>query len=334
MNILAFVVAAIGAFITYLTTPWLIRYLRRIDLVVKDQNKEHRPLVPISGGLAVFAGFFVGFMLFIFFRTFFDIGAAELTLESGQFLVLFAGFISIFLVTIIGFLDDVLITKSKEASGGLRQWQKPFLTLIAAIPLMVTHAGTSTIYLPFFGDVALGVIYPLLFVPIGFVGAANMVNMLAGLNGLEVGMGIIYLGSLGFYAFVHNQYIAALLALLAFTSLCAFWFYNKTPAKILPGDSLTYFLGGTLASVAILGNLEKAALIISIPFFVEFFLKLRSRFTAASYGIWVHGNIQSKYDTPYSVTHLFMKNGNYTEKQITYFIFVIQAFFAALIWVI
>ncbi len=334
MNLLVFICAIVGGIITYLSTPWMIRYLRKIGLVVKDQNKKDRPLVPISGGLAVFSGFFVGLMFFIFFRTFFDDGMYSLVLDNRNLVLLFAGFISIFLVTLIGFLDDVLINKSKDESSGLRQWQKPLLTLIAAVPLMVVNAGTSVINFPIIGDVNFGILYPLLLVPVGFVGAANMINMLAGFNGLEAGMGIVYIGSLGLYAYTHERYIAALIGLMVFASLGAFWLFNKYPAKILPGDSLTYLLGGTLASIAILGNIERAALIISIPFFVELFLKMRSRLTADSYGMWINGKIQSKYDKIYSLPHLFTKNGNYTEKQVVWFVIGIQAIFSLLIWVL
>jgi len=334
-NPLVFICAIVAGIITYLAMPWLIKYLRNIGLVVRDQNKDNKPLVPLSGGLGVFSGFFVGLMFFIFFRTFFNMpGEYALTLNTTELVLLFAGFISIFLVTIVGFLDDVLIHKSKEESMGLRQWQKPLLTLVAAIPLMVVNAGTSVMSFPFIGEVKLGIIYAIILVPIGFVGAANMVNMLAGLNGLEAGMALIYLASLGIYAYAHQQFIAALVALMAFASLCAFWLYNKFPAKILPGDSLTYFLGGTLATIAILGDMERAALIVSIPFFVEFFLKLRARFNADSFGVYINGKIQSKYDKIYSITHLFMGKGNYTEKQIVWFIVGIQLIFSLLIWII
>ena len=335
MNLLVFICAIIGGIFTYLATPWLIRYLTKIDLVVKDQNKSDKPLVPISGGLAVFTGFFVGLMIFLFFRTFFDNSGIYLfTMDNDLLVLLFAGFISIFLVTLIGFLDDILINSSKEKSTGLKQWQKPLLTLVAAVPLMVTNAGTSSMSLPFFGEVKLGIIYPLILIPIGFVGAANMVNLFAGFNGLEVGMAIVYLGSLGFYSYVHSRYIAALIALMVFTSLCAFWLFNKHPAKILPGDSLTYLLGGTLASIAILGNLEKAALIISIPFFVEFFLKMRSNFSADTFGVYVNGKIRSKYDEIYSIPHFLTRTGNYTEKQIVKYMIALTVFFSLLIWVV
>ena len=335
MNLLVFVCAIIGGIATYLATPWLIRYLTKIDLVVKDQNKRHKPLVPLSGGLAVFAGFFVGLMVFLFLRTFFDGGRVYLLILNNDSLVLlFAGFISIFLVTLIGFLDDILINRSKEKSTGLKQWQKPLLTLIAAVPLMVTNAGTSSMSLPFFGEIKLGIIYPLILIPIGFVGAANMVNMFAGFNGLEVGMGITYLFSLGLFAFMHDRYVAALIALMVFTSLCVFWLFNKYPAKILPGDSLTYLLGGTLASIAILGNLEKAALIISIPFFIEFFLKMRSNLSADTFGVYVNGKIRSKYDEIYSIPHFLTRTGNYTEKQIVKYMIALTVFFSLLIWVV
>ena len=77
------------------------------------------------------------------------------------------------------------------------------------------------------------------------------------------------MGMLGIYAYVNERHVATLIAFLSVAALLAFLIYNKFPAKILPGDSLTYLLGGALASVAILGNMEKAALIVSIPFFMS-----------------------------------------------------------------
>ncbi len=332
---LVFICSIIGAAVTYLSTQWLIRYLKRLGLAVKDQNKKDKPIVPLSGGLAVFSGFFVGLMMFVFFRTFFPGDATYIVgFTEHELVILFAGIISLFIVTLVGFLDDILITKSGDQSFGLSQWQKPLLTLAAAIPLMVVNVGTDYMYFFVFGRIQFGILYPLLLVPIGVVGAANMVNLIAGFNGLEAGMGIVYLLSLGLYAYVNGSYIAALIALMAFTSLLAFYYFNKYPAKIFPGDSLTYFLGGTLACIAILGDMEKAALIVSIPFFIEFFLKMRSKFKAQCYGRWVDGKIKTDYDKIYSITHLFTRNGRYTEKQVVFFTVMIELFFSLLIWVV
>ncbi|MBL7147205.1 MAG: hypothetical protein ISS82_00070 [Nanoarchaeota archaeon] len=314
-------------------TSWLIRYLNRIGLVVKDMNKENTPLVPGSGGLAVTAGVFAGLTLFIFFRTFLP-RSVGLTLDNSSLFHLFAGLTAILIISFVGFIDDLMIDRSKNRSSGLKQWQKPLITLSAAVPLMVVNAGVTVMGFPFLGELDVGLLYPLLFIPLGVVGAANMVNMLGGFNGMETGMGLVYIGMLGLYAYVHQSYIGALIALVTFTALLGFYFYNKYPAKILPGDSLTYLLGAALASIAILGNLEKAAFIVSIPFFIEFILKARSKFRAQSYGYYKNGKIHTKYKKIYSIPHIFTRTGKFTEKQITWFMILIALGFSSLIWVV
>ena len=327
MRFIPFICSIISFMLVYKLMPWLIRYLKRINLTVQDQNKKGKPLVPISGGLAVLGGLLAGLMTYIFIQTFYYDNP-----ESA--LYVFAGLTTISILTLVGFIDDLLIDKSKKSSSGLKQWQKPLLTLAAAVPLMVVGAGTTTMAVPFLGEINFGLIYPLILIPIGVVGAANMVNMLAGFNGLESGLGLIYMGMLGIYAYVEQSYIGALFALIAFASLLAFHLYNKYPAKILPGDSLTYLLGGSLACIAILGNLEKAAIICSIPFFIEFILKSKTKFKAHSFGYFKKDKVHSLYKKVYSIPHLFTKTGRYTEKQVVYFILLIELFFSSLIWII
>ncbi|MEK6907169.1 MAG: glycosyltransferase 4 family protein [Nanoarchaeota archaeon] len=328
MTYIPFIAAILAFVVTCVATNWLIRYLRRINLVVKDMNKKNTPLVPISGGLAVMSGIFLGLMFYIFFQTFYY-------KYTNTLIYLLAGLISILMITFVGFVDDIIIRKSKDKSSGLKQWQKPLLTLSAAVPLMVVNAGVTTMALPFIGRVDVGLIYPLIFIPIGVIGAANMVNMLAGFNGMEVGMGIIYTGMLGLYAFFNNREVAVVIALITLASLIAFYLYNKYPAKILPGDSLTYLLGGVIASIAILGNIEKAAIIASTPFFIEFVLKLRSKFKANSYGYYKNGKIRSYYNSKiYSIPHLLTRTGKYTEKQVFWFMIIVELIFSSLIWVV
>ena len=327
MTILPFISAIVSFLIVLYLTPWLIKYLRKIGLIVKDQNKKNTPLVPISGGISVMAGLFMGIMVYSFFQTFY-FNYKESTIP------LFAGLTTIIMITLVGFVDDLLI-KSKEESSGLKQWQKPVLTLTAAIPLMVINEGVTKMLIPFIGSVDLGLIYPIILIPIGVIGAANMVNLLAGFNGMETGMGIIYTGMLGLYAYANGRETAALIALLIFSSLMAFYIFNKYPAKILPGDSLTYLLGGSIAVIAILGNIEKAAIIASIPFFIEFILKSRSKFKAKNYGYYKNGNVMSYHGNKiYSLTHLLTKKGIHTEKQITTFFIVLELVFCLLIWVV
>ncbi|MBI2498646.1 hypothetical protein HYV88_00215 [Candidatus Woesearchaeota archaeon] len=318
----------ISFIVTLIATPILIRYLNRIGLQVKDQNKENKPLVPISGGLAVISGILVGLMFYIFVLTF-------VYNDKTQFGLIFASLTTILLITFIGFMDDLIINKTKDSSVGLKQWQKPFLTIIAAVPLVVINAGVSKMAVPFFGVIDFGLLYPLLLIPIGVVGASNMVNLLAGINGLETGMGLVYFSMLGVYSYYHIRFEAAAISIILVGALIAFYYFNKFPAKILPGDSLTYLLGAAIAVVAIIGNIERAALIVSIPFIFEFLLKARSKFKAQSYGTYINGKIQSLYPNKiYSLIHLMTIKPKFTEKQITYVFIIIMLIISSLIWLI
>ncbi|HLC72477.1 MAG TPA: hypothetical protein VJH37_02745 [Candidatus Nanoarchaeia archaeon] len=322
----------IAFFVSLWSIPWIIRVLRRINLVDKDIHKKPVPLLPRSGGLPVATGFTAGMMFFLFFFTFF--GRDQTWLTESSLTLLFAAVLTIFVITFVGFLDDLLVVKSEQFKlpGGLRQWQKPLLTLVAAIPLMVVNAGTSKLIVPFIGHVDFGLLYPIVLVPLGVVGAANMVNLFAGLNGLESGLGLIYLMSLGSYAYVHERHLAAIIALVTFAALLAFYLYNKYPAKFLPGDSLTYLLGAVLATIAIVGDLEKATLIVAIPFFIEGILKIRGKWKKQTIGYIKNGKLHSQYEKIYSIPHIFMRTGKFTEKQIVYFMYIIQAIFASMIW--
>src|SRR3989344_8619353 len=315
--------SVISFLVTLIMLPKFIRYLTKINLVVKDQNKENLPLIPISGGMAVLAGISASLLLTVFLETFYNNGSQE------RIILIFAALSTILIITFIGFIDDLIIKTSRESSSGLKQWQKPLLTLPATIPLIVANAGVTIIAIPFYKAIDVGLIYPLILVPIGIIGAANMVNLLAGFNGSEAGMGLIYTGMLGAYAYVNGRDVATLVAFVAFGALLAFYYFNKYPAKILAGDSLTYLLGAVLVCIAVLGNMEKAALIASVPFFIEFVLKARSRFKAESYGYWYNGKIKSFYDKIYSIPHILTIKGKYTEKQITYFLIFVELVFSS-----
>jgi UDP-N-acetylglucosamine--dolichyl-phosphate N-acetylglucosaminephosphotransferase len=118
-------------------------------------------------------------------------------------------------------------------------------------------------------------------------------------------------------------------------SLLAFFFYNKVPAKILPGDSLTYLLGGTIAVVAILGDMERAAIIASIPFFIEFILKIKGRVNKHSFGYEENGKIKNIYGKKiYSLPHILTRTGRFTERQIVWIFMGIELVFCLLMWVL
>jgi UDP-N-acetylglucosamine--dolichyl-phosphate N-acetylglucosaminephosphotransferase len=252
-----FAAALVSFLFTVFFIPKWIKKAKEFGLVGKDMNKYEKPEVAEAGGIVVIFGLLAGILFYIFLDTFFfKTGANQVLIFAALITMLLAGF--------LGFIDDVLGWKK-----GLKRWQKPLLTIPMAIPLMVINAGQSTMNIPLIGTVDFGIIYPLVIVPIGIVGAANGFNMLAGFNGLEAGMGAIALGALGTISLLKGDVWLAVIAFSAVASLLAFLIFNWCPAKIFPGDSLTYGIGALIAVVAILGNMEKIGLVLFIPFLID-----------------------------------------------------------------
>ncbi len=94
------------------------------------------------------------------------------------------------------------------------------------------------------------------------IGATNAFNMLVGYNGLEAGMGVIILAALGIISYSNGNTMATLIIVITISSLLAFLHYNKYPARVFPGDTLTYPIGAIVAIVAIVGNMERSAAMI------------------------------------------------------------------------
>lgn len=320
-------------FISFLTslflTKALIPFFEKNKIIAIDLHKKKKPKLANSGGISVSFSLLTGLMFFVAIQTFvFHV--------SKQMVYLFAATLTILLITIIGFFDDLnrseVIAGKRRIRKGLKQWQKPLLTLPAAIPLMVVSAGVTTMSIPFIGSVNFGILYPLILIPIGVVGASNAINLLGGFNGSEAGMGVVYCSSLGLYAFIHGELISSAIFFSALGALVGFWKYNFYPAKILSGDSLTYCLGAVVASGVIVGNMERAGIVVMIPFIIEFFLKLRSKFKASSLGkLRKDGRLEPPYGRKiYSLTHLIMNAKRMKEKDITFILILIQLFFSSL----
>lgn len=326
----------ISFFTVFFLTPNMKKFLERARIVGVDQQKIKKPKLATSAGVLVTAGVLLGGFFFIGVNTFLIHSPINLT-------YLLAAYCSIIIITFIGFLDDLNISKTpKKDKGiedfriGLKQWQKPLLTLPAAIPLMSVMAGASVMDLPFLGAIDFGIIYPLLLIPIAVVVVSNVTNMLAGLNGLEAGLGSVSMFFLGLYTLMLGQMEASIIAFTLCFSLLAFLKWNWFPASFLPGDSLTYLIGASFVSIVIIGNIEKFGIIIFAPWIIEAFLKLRSKFTARSLGnLQTDGTLKPPYKNIYSLNHLVMKIRPMRERSIASIIigFEILVCIAAFIFV-
>lgn len=309
---------------TLLVLPKWIKRAHSAGLEGADVHKAHKPKIAEMGGLIVVLGLLFSVLLYIAIDTFY-LKHSIIETFLNRDLQLMAALLTIVIITIIGMVDDILGWKI-----GLRQWQKPLLVALASVPMMVINAGHSTMTLPIIGKVSMGILYPLIIIPIAISGAANGFNMLAGYNGLEAGMGIIILSALGYMAWATDFGWVAVLALCMVMALLAFYIYNRHPARVFPGDTLTYTVGGLIAIVAILGNLEKFALILFIPYFIEFFLKLRGKFRKESFAkLNEDGTLSVPHDKLYGIEHVAIAllkkvKNRVTEKSVVYTIFLFQ----------
>ena len=316
---LVFLPILISFFITVSILPFWIRKARHIGLNWKDMNKFSSKDVAGSGGIIVLLSFVVGVLIYVQYGTF--------IIGSGTFLIeILALLCTILLAGGIGFIDDLLGWQK----GGMKRKHRLLLVLVAAIPLVAINAGRSAINLPFAGNVDLGIFYSIVMIPIGIIGASTTFNFLAGFNGLEAGNGILLMGGLGFVAFFLGNSWIAIVCLIMAASLLGFLIFNHFPAKVFPGDVLTYSVGSLIAAVSILGNFEKVAFFFFLPFVAETLLKLRGKLIKQSFAIPnKDGSLKLKYSGIYSLNHLSIYlmtklNIKPTERKVVYSLWALQ----------
>lgn len=309
----------IGFLVTFFSLRWWISKAREFGFVGRDMNKPGDVKVHEAGGVWVAVGLAFGLLFYVAFRTY-------VTHRFSGLLEILAVVSVALLAAFLGFLDDILGWKK-----GLRAWQKVFFSFPLALPLIVVKAGETRIAIPLFGVVDLGILYPLLVVPVGVVGAANGFNMLAGYNGLEAGMALVLLSAVLIKSLGTSKLWIGYMALIGIVTVSAFLLYNWYPAKVFPGDSFTHFFGSFYAALLILGNMEKFGIIIFAPYFLDALLYLRAKFVdrvnyrvEAFAKVLPDGSLDMPYEKIYDTTHLAIAvlkrlKGKVYEKDVTLF---------------
>tara|TARA_Y100000310_G_scaffold210775_1_gene211385 strand:+ start:914 stop:1930 length:1017 start_codon:yes stop_codon:yes gene_type:complete len=296
MTSLILILPIIASFlITLFLIPFWIRKSKQIGLFWDDMNKSSKQEIAGSGGIIVIFGFIIGVLIFIAYRVFL------LNDTNSNLIQTFVLLNVILMLAGIGFMDDLLGWRK----GGIKRKYRIIVVAIAAIPLMAINAGKSKVLIPFLGNIDLGLFYPLILIPIGIVGATTTYNFLAGYNGEEAGQGVIILSALAIVSVLTGNPWLSIISLTMVSSLLAFLLFNFYPAKVFPGDSLTYSIGGLIAIIAILGNFERIAIFFFIPYILETILKSRGKLVKQSFGKpKKDGSLDLKYNKIYSLNHL------------------------------
>lgn len=325
MELIFFALVLLSGFAaTSIGLPPFIRRMHARGIVGKDINKLSQPPVAEMGGTIVLMGFIFSIMAGLFFHTYLGF------LPNLELLPVLAAMLTIVLVGLLGIIDDLIGWKK-----GIRQYQHALFPIFAALPIMVLPQtiGSVGLDLPFIGVVSFGIWYSLLVVPIAITGASNAANMLAGLNGLEVGLGLISSITLLLIAFWQGEFEVVFLLLGIIGAFLAFMRFNWFPAQIFPGDALTLMMGATIAAVSIIGNMEKLGLMLFGLYFIELVLKARSKMQAQSFGIPQPDGTLKAPEKIGSLTHVVMRwgKGKWNEKQVVLVLLGLQLLIALVV---
>ena len=307
--------AFVSFLVAFLGFPAIIPRLKSAGITGKNMNSKNQEEIPEMGGLVMVAGFCGGIILTIFLKIFCGL------LTDVSLIELLACLSTVLIIALIGIFDDLI---------SMRQILKSFIPVFAALPLMAFEIGDTIMRIPFLGRVNFGIFFPLFLVPLGITGAANAFNMLAGFNGLEVGLGIVCMVTVSIVAYITGSMTALAISLSCLGVLIATIYYNWYPARILVGDIGTLCMGSVLAICVIVGNFETAGVILIIPFAIDFMIKAKYRFPY-TFGVFREGKLYCPEDGPKGLAHIILKiSGGLKETHLVMVIISIEAVFGVI----
>jgi len=257
--------------VVILFMPGAIKMLRDAGMIGIDVHKPEKPEIPKGGGFIVLFAIVFGILLVVGITTFQE----QAQVREG----LLAALVSILMAGVIGLLDDTFDFKNRT---------KIVLPLVASIPMVAVSVGIPEMDIPFIGVVHFGPFYALLIVPLMMTFIVDSSNMYGGMNGLEAGLSSINSSAIILYVLI-SPYVnghmvtsaqtdAGMVAAALFGASIAFLYFNRFPARVLPGDVGRLPLGAAMAAALILGNMDKLAIIMYMPFLINFLLYILYRF--------------------------------------------------------
>ncbi|WP_033829307.1 phospho-N-acetylmuramoyl-pentapeptide-transferase [Bacillus andreraoultii] len=249
--------------ITVFLSPLFIPLLRRLKFgqsIREEGPKSHQKKsgTPTMGGIMI--------LLSIIVTTIFMTNQfSNMTVETYLLLLVTLGF------GILGFLDDFIKVVMKRNLGLTSKQKLIGQLVVAAIFYFIYHSFgfSTTVTIPIINySFDLGIFY-FLFVVFWLVGFSNAVNLTDGLDGLLSGTAAIAFGAYAVLAWNQDQFDIAIFSVAVAGSVLGFLVFNAHPAKVFMGDTGSLALGGAVATISILTNLEFLLVIIGGIFVIE-----------------------------------------------------------------
>jgi UDP-GlcNAc:undecaprenyl-phosphate GlcNAc-1-phosphate transferase len=206
-------------------------------------RKVHLQPIPRTGGIAIFMGYAAALcLLFIYVR--------EGQYAGGMFMGIRALLPAILVAFATGLLDDIL---------GLKPWMKLLGQFIAAV--LACSAGVQIHGIGGYSIANTWWHVPLTIV--WLVGCANAFNLIDGLDGVAVGVGIFATATAFLSAIFSGNIALALMTAPLLGALLGFLPYNFSPASIFMGDCGSITVGFLLGCFGIIWS-QKAATILGM----------------------------------------------------------------------
>ncbi|KAJ2783416.1 tunicamycin resistance protein [Coemansia interrupta] len=271
---------------TWCLIPATAATFKRVGLEGADLSKPSQPVLAESMGVVAATIYLISTFLFIpaQFRNWWAAAQGSGNAPEpasphvfpfdrlGEYL---SALLSLQSMVFLGFADDVF---------DLRWRFKLLLPTIASIPVLivyyvgygVTHVMVPVFMRPWLGThiVDLGWLY-YLYIGLMAVFCTNAINILAGINGVEVGQSLVIALSIiakdlanvnSGNAAAEYQHLFTLYLLLPFVAVsAALYYWNVYPARVFVGDTYCYFAGMTFAVCGILGHFSKTLLLLFVP---------------------------------------------------------------------
>lgn len=239
--------------VCFVLTPIVMRKMKQVGIVGVDVHKTDKPKIPEMGGLSiVFTLIFGSFLSVVLFSEYF-----------GEVMVFLA---VVLIAAFVGMIDDL---------RGLSALLKPFLLVLACIPVILSGLYSPHPAFPFIGKTRLTIIYFVL-IPLVVAVPANAANMIDVLNGAMSGTCAIIAGTVLVCSLILDSEVGLLLSLILFASLLAFWYFNRYPARGFAGDTGSLSVGAALGGIAVLGSVEIVVLVAMMPLIMNSFYILAS----------------------------------------------------------
>lgn len=294
--------------------PLVINIAKNRNFVVKPNKRtSHEGVIPNIGGINIF----ISFLLTVFMFSYGIISELQFTI------------IGVFIILIVGFVDDLIDVKPLwKLIGELTS--AFFLIVVSDVRLSNLH-GFLGIY-----ELSLLVSYALSFFV--FIVIINSLNLIDGVDGLASGLGILY--SIFFAAYFHltGNIDLAITAYAMMGSLTVFFIYNVFGGKhkIFMGDSGSLLLGYMISlyvfefcklnanqEVLSVYNMSAAPAVAVCVLSVPLFDTLRVMLTRIKKGV------SPFHPDKNHIHHLLLKTG-LKHRQVTFVLLCVSLFFIGL----